>query len=87
MHQEQKTTTEYAPEDLQIAIHKSHDRRIVMHRDELPLHRLQYDEHLVQLRLLPCGRRGGMLPTYFHVLPEMPLGGLLPERLTFPRNS
>jgi hypothetical protein len=53
MHQEQKTTTEYAPEDLQIAIYKSHDRRIVMHRDELPLHRLQYDEHLVQLRLLP----------------------------------
>ena len=53
MHREHQTTTEYAPEDLQIAIHKSHDHRIVMHRDELPLHRLQYDEHLVQLRLLP----------------------------------
>jgi hypothetical protein len=53
MHQEQQTTTEHALADLQIAIHKSHDRQIVMHRDELPLHHLQYDEHLVQLRLLP----------------------------------
>jgi hypothetical protein len=53
MHQEQPITMEHALVNLPIAIHKSIVRQLVMHRDELPLHRLQCDEHLVQLHLLP----------------------------------